>query len=183
MKKIYFIRHGEGYHNLRNYDYHNFHLEYPRLTVKGLKQCFELKKKLDEDKFDYIIVSPLRRTLETAASIFDKNNHFIAMESIREFVSNPCDYRESLEGILKEYNFVDFGLIDDNYDYNKKEEDIDINLRMESFYTYLTNTPFEKIAVVSHGEFLKRFFKKYGKKLNIRDIEWMENCGLEIGYL
>ena len=58
-----------------------------------------------------------------------------------------------------------------------------LNLRMESFYTYLTNTPFEKIAVVSHGEFLKRFIKKYGKKLNIRDIEWMENCGLEIGYL
>ena len=183
MKKIYFIRHAEGYHNLYNYQYHNWHLEFPRLTVNGLKQCFKLKKKLDGEEFNYIIVSPLRRTLETATSVFDKRNNFIAMESIREFVSNPCDYRESVEEILKEYNFVDFGLIGDNYDYNKKEEDIDINLRMESFYTYLINTPFEKIAVVSHGEFLKRFFKKYGKNLHIREIEWMENCGLEIGYL
>ena len=183
MKKIYFIRHGEGYHNLCNYNYHNYHLEYPRLTVKGLKQCFELKKTLKEDKFDHIIVSPLRRTLETAVSIFDQNNNFIAMESVREFISNPCDYRESIEEISKEYNFVDFGFVGDNYKYNKKEEDIDINLRIDSFYTYLINTPFQKIAVVSHGEFLKRFFKKYGKNLHIREIEWMKNCGLEVGYL
>ena len=105
------------------------------------------------------------------------------MESIREFVSNPCDYRESVEEISGEYEFVDFGFIGDNYFYNKKESNIDINLRIESFYNYLINTPFEKIAVVSHGEYLKRLFEKYGDKLHIENKEFMDNCSLEIGYL
>lgn len=183
MKTIYFVRHAEGYHNLYNYQYHNWHLEFPRLTVNGLKQCFKLRKKLEEDNFDYIVVSPLRRTLETATNVFGKDKRFIAMDSIREFVANPCDYRETIEDIFKEYSFVDFDFVCDNYDYNKKENDTDINLRIDSFYSYLVNNSFEKIAVVSHGEFLKRFFKKYAKKLKIREIEWMENCGLEIGYL
>ena len=183
MKEIYFIRHGEGYHNLYNYNYNNYHLEYPRLTVKGLKQCFELKNNLEKENFDSIVVSPLRRTLETAVNIFDKNNRFIAMESVREFISNPCDYRESVEEISREYNFVDFGFIGDNYFYNKKESDIDINLRIDSFYSYLINTPFKKIAVVSHGEYLKRLFEKYGDKFNIKNKQFMKNCGMEIGYL
>ena len=40
MKTIYFIRHGEGVHNLDN----NYHIIYPRLTPKGINQCDNLKK-------------------------------------------------------------------------------------------------------------------------------------------
>ena len=44
MKNIYFIRHAEGYHNLRNNDHNNWHLKYPRLTTEGIKQCLNVKK-------------------------------------------------------------------------------------------------------------------------------------------
>ena len=81
MKNIYFIRHGEGYHNLYNYDYHNWHLEYPRLTTKGIKQCLNVKENVKN--VDIILVSPLRRTLETAEFIFDKSNNFLAIDYIR----------------------------------------------------------------------------------------------------
>ena len=184
MKKIYFIRHGEGYHNLYNGDNNNYHLEYPRLTVKGLNQCFELKKKLNKIDFNFILVSPLRRTLETAVNIFDINSTYISLESIREFISNPCDYRESIKEISKEYNFVNFSsFIEENDLYNEKESDKDIYLRIDNFYNYLLKTDFETIAVVSHGEYLKRFFEKYGDTLNIENKKFMDNCGLEIGYL
>ena len=42
---------------------------------------------------------------------------------------------------------------------------------------------FENIALVSHGEFLKRFFKKYGNELNINKTSFLNNCELVIGYL
>jgi broad specificity phosphatase PhoE len=183
MREIYFIRHGEGYHNLFNYELNNYHLQFPRLTVVGLKQCFLLRDELKNIKFDRIIVSPLRRTLETAENVFSKDNRFVSMESIREFVSNPCDFRERVEDISKEYDYVDFGLVDDKYEHNNKEEDIDINIRIDSFFSYLTNSNYEKIAVVSHGEFLKRFFKRHGNKLNINNTSFLNNCELVIGYL
>ena len=37
MKTIYFIRHGEGYHNLKSNNCDNYHLLYPRLTTKRNK--------------------------------------------------------------------------------------------------------------------------------------------------
>ena len=183
MREIFFIRHGEGYHNLFNSQLNNYHLKFPRLTVNGLKQCFLLREKLKGKSFDRIIVSPLRRTLETAENIFSKDNKFISMESIREFVSNPCDFRESVQEISKEFVYIDFGLVDDEYDYNNKEEDIDINMRIDSFFSYLTNSKYERVAVVSHGEFLRRFFKIYGNKLNINKTSFLNNCELIIGYL
>ena len=52
MREIYFIRHGEGYHNLFNFELNNYHLQFPRLTVVGLKQCFSLRDELKNIKFD-----------------------------------------------------------------------------------------------------------------------------------
>ena len=126
MKFVYFIRHGEGYHNLMNYNYHNWHLLYPRLTTKGINQCYKVKETIESDKFDLIIVSPLRRTLETAEYIFSKNNNFIANDNIREFVSNPCDYRETVSEISKSFDYVNFQLINDHDNINQKETEDDI---------------------------------------------------------
>ena len=96
MKNIYFIRHGEGYHNLTTHDHHNYNIKYPRLTVKGIRQCFETRQQLEDIKFDLVIVSPLRRTLETATYIFGKRIKTISMEEIIEYISNTCDLREPI---------------------------------------------------------------------------------------
>lgn len=180
MKFVYFIRHGEGYHNLMNYNYHNWHLLYPRLTTKGINQCYNVKETLESDKFDLIIVSPLRRTLETAEYIFNKNNNFIANDNIREFVSNPCDYRETVSEISKSFDYVNFQLVNDNDNINKKETEDDILNRVINFYKYLEELPDGKYAVVSHYAFLKRFINKYGKNLNIDNSEF-NNCECKIG--
>jgi len=73
-KTVHFIRHGEGYHNvgIANADAH--------LTSKGWTQAGALRKHMH--KFDItrqveiVVVSPLMRTLETAAGVFGEDtNH------------------------------------------------------------------------------------------------------------
>jgi broad specificity phosphatase PhoE len=182
MKKIFFIRHGEGYHNLMNYNYHNWHLMYPRLTTNGINQCYQLKEKLKSEKFDLILVSPLRRTLETAEYIFDKSNTFVANEDIREVLSNPCDLRESITEILRSYDYVNLDEIPENESLEIKESNDNINKRIESFYKYLDKLPIGNYAVVSHFEFLKRFLSKYGINMCIENAEF-KNCECKIGIL
>lgn len=181
--KINFIRHGEGYHNLYNNGNNNWHLEYPRLTVTGINQCLNVKKL--NLQVDLILVSPLRRTLETADNIFDKSNIFEAVDEIREFVSNPCDKRETIEVISKFFDYVDFSKINDDYDLNKKETEDDILIRMDLFFIYLQSlkNKYKSIAVVTHGAFLERFLNKYGNKLNIEDRSYFKNCQVRTGEL
>jgi len=90
-KKVYFIRHAEGYHNvatkeagsnsvlLRGDVPANQHpLWDARLTPAGIKQAESLGERLSRrhshghafTAFDLVVVSPLTRTLETAHSIF-----------------------------------------------------------------------------------------------------------------
>jgi broad specificity phosphatase PhoE len=180
--KIYFIRHGEAYHNLYNNGNNNWHLEFPRLTVKGINQCHEVKKL--NLNVDVILVSPLRRTLETAENIFDKSNKFIALDEIKEFVANPCDRRETVNVIIKYFDYVNFSNISDDYEINKKETEDDISIRMEKFYNYLKTLKYKSIAVVTHGAFLKRFINKYGEKLNISSNDsYFKNCEVKTGEL
>ena len=165
MKTIYFIRHGEGYHNLYNKNLNNWHLEYPRLTTKGLNQCYQVKENMPP--VDVVLVSPLRRTLETANFIFDKTNKFIAIDSIREVISNPCDFKEPNHAVMKNFNHVDFSLSFDNNDYNKREAEDDVDERVDFFWNYLKNLDYEKIAVVTHGAFLKKFIELSNKLVPI----------------
>ena len=181
MKTIYFIRHGEGYHNLGKKG--NYHLKYPRLTVKGINQCKQVREQLKTIDFDMIFVSPLRRTLETSEFIFGEDVNSTSLECIREFIYNPCDYREPIKDIISDFNYVNFHVIDDNYDYNKKENETMFNDRMKVFFGNLQNCKYSRIAVVSHGEFLLRFFKKYGKILGIDNLNYMKNCEVRTGVM
>ena len=181
MKNLYFIRHGEGYHNLTTNGYHNYHIKYPRLTVKGIHQCQETRQQLKDIKFDLVIVSPLRRTLETATYIFRKSIKTICMEEIREVISNTCDLREPISDVSLFFEHIDFSRINDLWDYNDKESDIDIEIRIKKFMKYLIHSSYHNIAVVSHGEFLNRFLKKYSSELNITYNTFMNNCELLAG--
>ena len=181
MKTIYFIRHGEGYHNLGKKG--NYHLKYPRLTVKGINQCKKVRDQLNNINLDVIFVSPLRRTLETSEFIFGRDNNSISLECIREFISNPCDFREPIKDVISDFNNVNFNAINENYDYNLKESDEMINDRMKVFFENLKNCNYRRIAVVSHGEFLLRFFKKYGNILGMDNLKYMKNCEVRTGIM
>lgn len=175
MKSIYFIRHGEGYHNLDNYS-----LLYPRLTEKGLLQCTELKTKLQDIKFDKIFVSPLIRTIETALNSFDKKNKFISVDYIREVIKNNCDYCGSIQEKKNNFTNIDFCVDEIN---NKLESDEDVEIRLDKLFNLINQEIYENIAIVSHGEFIFRFINKYGDLLNIVNKEFFNNCEFRVGLL
>jgi broad specificity phosphatase PhoE len=175
MKSIYFIRHGEGYHNLDNYS-----LLYPRLTEKGLSQCVKLKTKLKDIKFDKIYVSPLIRTIETALNSFDENTKFISVNYIREVIKNNCDYCGSIQEKRDNFSNIEFCIDEIN---NNLESDEDVQIRLDKLFNLINHEIYENIAIVSHGEFIFRFINKYGDLLGIENKDFFNNCEYRVGLL
>jgi broad specificity phosphatase PhoE len=176
--RIFFIRHAEGYHNLSE---KAWNIKFPRLTEKGKAQANNAKKNIPS-QMDLILVSPLIRTLETSDIIFkSRKNKFISEEFIKEKVINLCDYRQPVSEVKDEFNYVDFSNINDDYDFNKHENDI--SERLALLYDWILSRNENNIAVVSHGQYLYQFINKYGDQLNIKNKEWMENCEVRTGSL
>lgn len=61
---LIFIRHGQGNHTLNPPV--SLHIKDPSLTHKGIEQAKLLRNPLPLSKNDLIVVSPTRRTLQTA---------------------------------------------------------------------------------------------------------------------
>lgn len=88
----------------------------PELTALGKQQCEGLKARAAEvrlqEKLELLVVSPLRRTLETAMHAFDtklERTPWVAHEAVRERIGrNPCDRRRPLSEIKAEFPAVDF---------------------------------------------------------------------------
>ena len=179
---IYFIRHAEGEHNIYTDNNYNLNIKYPCLTNKGKEQTLVQKSALSKISMDIVIVSPLKRTIQTAISIFDVEKQYIlANENIREIVDCPCDLRRNTSIIKNEFPFIDFSEIDSNETYSLKEDPVSYNKRMDNFYNWLKNQKFKNIATVSHGVFLLKFLEKYGEKLGIHDKTYFKNCECRIG--
>jgi broad specificity phosphatase PhoE len=62
--ELFFVRHGQGEHNLNVPD--RLNIEHPRLTDNGIKQVRNLKANIDFNENDLFVVSPTVRTIETA---------------------------------------------------------------------------------------------------------------------
>ncbi|KAK9839328.1 hypothetical protein WJX81_008390 [Elliptochloris bilobata] len=139
-KTVHFIRHAEGFHNVgweQNDDAH--------LTGRGWAQTAALRRHLQELTLplnvQVVIVSPLQRTLETAAGVFgapggggllmrgqdaapnERTAHeaialpacgppFVACEQCRERVGpNRCDRRRLLSSTRAQFPGVDFDFV------------------------------------------------------------------------
>ena len=85
------------------------------------------------------------------------------MEWIKEAVVNPCDFRESKKESENKFPYVNFDLVNDNFNYNKPESEKQIIDRCDNFYNWLLNCKEKNIVIVTHGQFLKVFLNKYGK--------------------
>ncbi len=172
VKKVYLIRHAEGYHNVNE----NYNIYDPQITAEGYQQILKKKKELENIKFDKIFVSPLTRTLQTAIGLFGEVD-MIALENVREIICNQCDLRLPLtESVLKFPN-VNFSLIKNNIDvYDKnnliKERDDEKNERVSYVDNIFKSVDAKNIAVVTHGAFIEYFMKYIHNKKSI----FLKNC-------
>ena len=133
-KRVHWVRHGEGYHNLHCRLWYDEGKEGdpwehvscpvdPVLTEVGLEQAKELNRRSELEKKlvpGAVVVSPLRRTLQTATLGFNYlvgSVPFIAQEDCREIMGPyPCDRRIKSVYHKKEYSHVDFSLLHDYCD-------------------------------------------------------------------
>ena len=88
----------------------------PELTALGVQQCRALKPQAArvQGSLDLLVVSPLRRTLETAVHTFDKleGTPWVAHELVRERIGrNTCDRRRVLSIIKAEHPAVNFSQV------------------------------------------------------------------------
>ena len=78
--KVYLVRHGEVNHNL--YKLYNREDEY--LNETGIKQAEELREKIKNIKYDFIISSPLSRARQTADIINVDNKNIVIDDRLKE---------------------------------------------------------------------------------------------------
>jgi len=183
---VYLIRHAQGYHNIKTINKENLKIMYPIISSLGHEQIKSLKGKIEDlmNLIDLVIVSPTTRTLQTAVGAFDVNKYkFIAHESIREVLHNPCDYRKKISELKNDFDCVDFSLVQEEDNLKLYETDDLIYKRCDEFYKWLLTRKEKNIAIVSHNGFLFRFMKKYGNKLNLINKNGFKNCELRIGYI
>lgn len=116
--ELLFIRHGHGEHLL---EYPNrLHTLHPALTEYGEVQVKQLREQYTFSHDDLFVVSPTRRTIETAQILRENHKMFISpLVGPRMFPQNPespelnCDQiltEEEVSSIYKEVEILDLGL-------------------------------------------------------------------------
>lgn len=183
-KNIYCIRHGLSLHNelYKKYGSATFsNLDYTdtMLLPEGKKQAMNLKNNWDEiNSIELVVVSPLKRTLETATTIFEnKKVPIIAIDLSREYPLglHTCNKRSNKEELELLYPDVDFSNIKSNKDnlWNPNTiEDIEaLNERIKIVKEYLHKRKEKNIAFVNHSSFIGQMKDNCIKYLDNGDEE------------
>eukprot|EP00802_Teleaulax_amphioxeia_P019306 Tamp_19533.p1 GENE.Tamp_19533~~Tamp_19533.p1 ORF type:complete len:251 (-),score=32.51 Tamp_19533:205-957(-) len=110
-KTVFIVRHAQGQHNVSP----RFQFD-PPLTDAGLKQVRRQKKVSSTLGVDLVLVSPLRRTLQTASGLFEEHPNMVALEDLREHVMESCNLREDTETLRTWFPNVNMQLIEEGPD-------------------------------------------------------------------
>ena len=166
-KLLYCIRHGLAEHNV-NYVKYGLPTFYdPQFTDTslvdtGFEQALALREGWKElQDIELVIVSPLKRTLQTATEIFkDHPAPIIALECVREFPmgKHTCNKRSSKQLYENKYPHINFDDLQTNLDeewLSHREETMDeLYNRVELFKTFIAHRPETTIALVNHAGFI-----------------------------
>jgi len=124
---VYLIRHGESLANAantlakQNGDTDLFDQRYredlidPSLTQKGEQQTEKAHEQLKSKPITLVLVSPLRRTLQTAQRIFESHPlkpKFVVVPMLREMSCCSCNLTESISKVMEEFPSFDFSMFD-----------------------------------------------------------------------
>ena len=179
--ELVFIRHGEGEHTLNFPD--SLHMSDPYLTEKGKSQAKSLTKDFLLSTEDVVIVSPIRRTLQTAQLWVDQVNckrivHPLVSPRLFplriEAKTLPCDSLLPVEIIKKE--FPEFE-IENNIKgvvwtegVNTKSE-LEFNRLANQFINWCRTLNRERVYIVSHDGTITSYRQVIsGEKLTREDF-------------
>ena len=193
-KLITFVRHAEGFHNLRDavtFDStYNSALNFDaRLTARGEAQCAALAASGVGVDVELVATSPMTRCVQTALTAFpnalERGVPFVANEDLRETVNYWCDRRRSTEELVSEFgDRVDFSACPPTDElwaryeaiagppdaWTKHRESCDLYAvanRMRSFLRWLEQRPERRVVVSTHSATLRCLFS-YGHPGGVR---------------
>jgi broad specificity phosphatase PhoE len=200
IKRLLFIRHGEGLHNAAErelgkdrWENHEAKLEKyfdPSLNDVGREQATTLRNaitpvlKNGDLIVDAIVVSPLSRAIETAEITFeallnDDGVPMFAVEMARErHGKNSCDGRRTVSELKKRFPRVSFDYFmlheDDPWHIpTNRETPEQVRKRVEIFMHWALELPFDTIAVVGHSDYMSHAVEVAGY-----GPHWPSNCEL-----
>ena len=184
-KLLYCIRHGIAEHNLNYYKYGVQTFYDPTYTDtslvnEGYEQAIQLRNTWSElNSIELVIVSPLKRTLQTAVEIFKHHNApIISLECCREYPmgKQTCNKRSPKKILETKYPFINFDdlqMNEDNLWLPHREESIDeLEQRISQLKDFISGRPETKIALVNHNSFIGQ--------LKDKEIKYMENGKQEL---
>ncbi len=180
---LYFVRHGQAYHNINSNYYSSENID-ALLTPVGMIQSEEVGIKLKDIKFSSIYCSPLSRCIQTCNNILKYNNHnsnYIINfhDYIQEYPYNEYSNKRKSKKILGDYyikSLTGFNYNDNNI-YDNNNQDLLIEEKIIKFLKDLKkNLSYgdNNILIVSHGNLLKKMITSIFK----RNIYHIDNCDI-----
>ncbi|ETI22944.1 hypothetical protein G647_04738 [Cladophialophora carrionii CBS 160.54] len=161
------VRHAEALHNQTN----DPSIPDPELSSLGIEQCAALRDSLKERfpktaDVGLIVVSPMRRTLQTASIALD----WLISEGVKvevdadwqEIYDKPCDTGSPLSDLEAEFPAFDFSVVDPVYPNKSSPEGgryahnrSAVLARAQAALGKLYGRPERLIIVVSHSSFMR----------------------------
>jgi len=184
VKDIWLIRHGESEHNTAS----DWGIRDPGLTDQGWKQAKALKHEPllkgalgqyegTEQMVELILVSPLRRTLQTAQAINEimrslnaaksQKVPIIAVSDLQETSDSPCDTGHPAHLLGAEFPEVDFGSVAEDWFDKQAKWNYSTADRVTRFSEWIASRPERTILCIGHLDF---FHQLVGVRLR--------NCGV-----
>ena len=164
MKKLICIRHGMALHNVLfpqiGVEAYTKHLDTP-LVQLGMEQSNGLRKTWEErDETELVIVSPSKRTLDTATNIFlGYTGKMLALDCVMEYPQGHdiCNKRKNKNYLSKLYPHIDFSYIKTNEPkwLERCEYLKELKARTEELKKFVQERPEKKIVLVSHSSYIK----------------------------
>ena len=146
--KVYLVRHGEVNHNL--YKLYNREDEY--LNETGIKQAEELREKIKNIKYDFIISSPLSRARQTADIINVDNKNIVIDDRLKE--RDPGSLSgQPLEVTNREEYWNYYATIQ----YGTSENIKEFFNRVYNFLDELKTKDYKNVLIVAHSGVSKAF--------------------------
>ena len=185
-QRILVIRHAESVWNVLRQQYPNPEDRYhPRMwtidcdiTEKGVQQAHAAGKELAKDigSVDLLVISPLRRALQTASLLLEAFStqpaQVLISSDATELMTDPCDIGSNPKNLAKEFPAWDFSHLDENWwhggksqdetltlmrDHKGLESDEEAEMRINRFKNWLRKISAEagqNIVIVCHGDFI-----------------------------
>ncbi|KAH7062271.1 histidine phosphatase superfamily, partial [Macrophomina phaseolina] len=161
------IRHAEALHNVDK----DYSIPDPVLSQLGLQQCVQLRDHLRQhlplaDQAELIVVSPMRRTLQTALLgldwLIEKGVPVRLDAGWQENSSKPCDTGTPTSVLQSEFPEFDFSVVDPTYPEKVNPPTNPyaftrhaVVRRGQTCLEWLYTRPEKVIIVVSHSGFLR----------------------------